>query len=340
MTEALQARFMRFMTAVDDDLLEEALCPAVPTAQSWENRWRNAVDDELLVEAAPSSARNLPWKGLIAAAALCLCVVAGLLVWQSRTPSPTENTITIEDLAELGYRLPVPADAQNVRYDLLSTQTAEPIAQAEFDRGGCAVTLRALKSDENVDVFDADVAWTDEVNWSAGGTALTLRSNDQTAQVSWYADETQWAVQSEATPADLLDTVDAIFAALGTQLSRAPEGAEDVHYNAFYLDDLPVGETAFTLDGVSCVYRIAPTYDTSADFADISGVDGDYSHQTQAEVAWCPARLAWNEGGGGKVVWFDVVPGQLFSLTVDSGATQEGLLELANALFAPAQGED
>jgi len=339
MNEAAQARFLLFMTAVDDDLLEEALCPEAVRAQSRESRWRNAVEDELLMEAAPSRRRKFRWKGLIAAAALCLCVAAGLLFWRSRTPALPENTITIEVLADLGYRLPIPEDAQNVRCDLLSDQAGSPIAQAEFDRGGHAVTLRALKSDESVDVFDADAVWTDEVNWSAGGTALTLRSNDRTAQVSWYADETQWAVQGEMTPADLLDTVDAIFSALGAQLSRAPEGAEDVHYNAFYLDDLPVGETAFTLNGVSCVYRIAPTYDTSADFADISGVDGDFAHQAEAEVGWCPARMAWNEGGGGKVVWFDVVPGQLYSLTVDSGATQEGLLELANTLFASAQGD-
>jgi len=340
MNEAMQARFLLFMTAVDDDLLEEALCPEAAQAQSRESRWRNAVEGELLMEAAPSRARKLRWKRLIAAAALCLCVTTGLLLWRSRTPALPENTITVEDLADLGYRLPIPEDAQNVRYGLLSTQTAPPIAQAEFDRSGHAITLRALKSDQSRDIFDANQAWTDEVSWTAEGTALTLRSNDRTAQVSWYADGTQWAVQGEMTPAVLLDTVDAIFSVLGTQLSRAPEGAEDVHYNAFYLDGLPVGETAFTLNGVSCVYRIALTYEISAGFADISGVEGDFAHRTEAEVGWCPARMAWNEGGAGKVAWFDVVPGQLYSLTVDTGATQEGLLELANALFAPAQGEE
>jgi len=339
MNEAMQARFLLFMTAVDDDLLEEALCPEAARAQSRESRWMNAVEDELLMEAAPSRGRKFRWKGLIAAAAFCLCVATGLLFWRSWTPALPENTVTAEDLADLGYRLPIPEDAQNVRYGLLSTQTEPPIAQAEFDRGGHAVTLRALKSGGNVDIFDAGETWTDEVNWSAGGTALTLRSNDRTAQVSWYAGEIQWAVQGEMTPAELLDTVDAIFSALGAQLSHAPEGAEDVHYNAFHLDGLPVGETSFTLNGVSCVYRIAPTYEISTDFADISGVEGDFAHRMEAEVGWCPARMAWNEGGAGKVVWFDVVPGQLFSLTVDSGATQEGLLELANALFAPAQGD-
>ena len=100
-----------------------------------------------------------------------------------------------------------------------------------------------------------------------------------------------------------------------------------------------MGETSFTLDGVKYIYRIAPTYDTSPDFADISGVEETFDHQAQAEVGWCPARLAWNDGGAGKVVWFDVVPGQLYSLSVEVGASRESLMDLADQLFLPAQGE-
>ena len=39
------------------------------------------------------------------------------------------------------------------------------------------------------------------------------------------------------------------------------------------------------------------------------------------------------------MVWFDPVPGQLYSLSVDAGASREGLLELAGQLFLPAQSE-
>ena len=136
--------------------------------------------------------------------------------------------VTAADLAEYGYELPLPADARDVRYDLLPSPSAIP-----------------------------------------------------TAQVSWYSNQIQWSVRSDMTPADLLDTVDSIFSALGYQLSNAPEGARDVHYNAFHLDDLAVGETTFTLDGVNCAYRIAPTYDTRPDFADISGVEGDLPGTTR-----------------------------------------------------------
>ena len=310
MSERVYERFLLFMNAVDDDLLEEALT-------------------------VPKRRRAVSWRSLAAAAA-CLCVVVSVLFWQS--PSAPEAGVTAADLAGYGYELPLPADARNVRYDLLPSSSETPIAQAEFDRGGHAVTLRAWKTDEPQDIFYSET-WTDQVDWTAGGAALALRSNDKTAQVSWYSDEIQWSVRSDMTPADLLDAVDSIFSTLGGQLNNAPEGAGDIHYNAFHLDGLAVGETTFTLDGVSCAYRIALTYDTSSDFADISGVAEEFDHRAEAEVGWCPARLAWNDGGAGKVVWFDLVPGQLFSLSVDAGASQERLLDLAGQLFLPAQDE-
>ena len=274
-------------------------------------------------------------EGLDAAAA-CLCVVLGILLWQGRSPASPESGVTAADLAGYGYALPLPTDAREVLYDLLPSPSEIPIAQVRFGTGGHAVTLRAWRTEAPQEIFDEEI-WTDQMDWSDGGTALSLRSNAQTAQVSWYADETQWSVRSDMTPADLLDTVDDIFSVLGRQLNRAPENAQDVHYNAFYLDDLAVGETSFTLDDVKYVYRIAPTYDTSSDFADISGLEGDFDRQAEAEVGWCPARLSWNDGGVGKVVWFDVVPGQLYSLSVDAGASQESLLDLASQLFLPAQ---
>lgn len=316
MRELAYARFLLFMNAVDDDLLEEAL-------------------------SIPKREFKAHWKSLAAAAAACLCVLFGALLWQSRlsiTPTP-ETVVTAADLAGYGYELPLPAGAQDVRYDLLPSQSETPIAQAKFDRDGHAVALRAWKTDQPQEIFDGGEVWTDQVDWTTGGTSLALRSNGQTAQVSWHIDQTQWSVRSDMTPADLLDTVDDIFSVLGRQLTQAPEGAREVHYNAFYLDGLAVGETIFTLDGAACAYRIAPTYDTSADFADISGVDGDFTHHTEAEVGWCPARLDWNEDGAGKIVWFDVVPGQLYSLSVDAGASRESLLDLANQLFLPAQDE-
>ena len=93
MSERIYARFLLFMNAVDNDLLEEAL-------------------------AVPKGKAMLHWKALTAAAA-CLCVVLGLLLWQGRTPAPPESGVTAADLAGYGYTLPLPADARDILYDLL-----------------------------------------------------------------------------------------------------------------------------------------------------------------------------------------------------------------------------
>ena len=37
------------------------------------------------------------------------------------------------------------------------------------------------------------------------------------------------------------------------------------------------------------------------------------------------------------LLWFDLVPGILYSMSMDSGASEEALLEMANSLFEPAQ---
>ncbi len=303
-------------------------------------RWMAAVDDELLEEAwSPvRTGRKGRKTAAVVAVAACLCVAIGLMLWRGLTVLRAQTTA--EDLARYGYTLPLPEDARQVTYSLEDGSEAVPIAQANFTHRGHAVTLRALKTATPQDISGLDREWSESLDWSVDGIPMQLRADGQTAWIGWYSGETQWCVSGPETPAQLMDTVEDIFAALGTQLATAPEGAADIHYNAFWLDELAVGETTFTLDGVHCVYRVAVTYDVDSDFADISGVDDSFAHSKEAEVGWCPARLAWDEGGAGKLVWFDVVPGELFSLTVDSGATEQALLDLAGELYMPAQGED
>jgi hypothetical protein len=56
-------------------------------------------------------------------------------------------------------------------------------------------------------------------------------------------------------------------------------------------------------------------------------------------VSWCPARVYYNAGGEGKIVWFDIVPGLLYSLTMSNGASEKALEEMASQLYTPAQGD-
>ena len=74
-----------------------------------------------------------------------------------------------------------------------------------------------------------------------------------------------------------------------------------------------------------------------ADFADISGMEGPFGQNTEGEVLWCSAKLSFDEGGQGKIVWFDVVPGILYSLRAESGASADMLQNMAVQLFEPVQ---
>ena len=107
--------------------------------------------------------------------------------------------------------------------------------------------------------------------------------------------------------------------------------------NAFELDGLTVAETTFELDGVRFSYRMAATAELLEDFKDISGMAGPFERISAGEVTWCRAKINYTPGEQGRIIWFDLVPGILYSLSMDSSASDEVLLELANELFVPAQ---
>ena len=126
---------------------------------------------------------------------------------------------------------------------------------------------------------------------------------------------------------------------LGLDMKVEPEGAQDVLYHVFSLGDLIVAETSFMWEGVRYSYRMASTSEIFEDLPDISETKGNYCVEQNSEVGWCPAQLYYTEGEAGKVIWFDVVPGLLYSLTMDDGASEKMLLDMAETLYTPAQKE-
>lgn len=323
-------------------------------------RWMRAVDDRLLEEAAqPLPKKRGGWK--LAGAAACF----GLICAGALTLAPTlkndlgaaqpgdsgsaqianpVQSVTLADITALGYLLPLPEDAQMVEYSLIELGGADgtPMAQAVYTEGGAAYTCRALKTDAPTDISGMYYEWDESLDWSVGTLSLQLRDNgDGEAWIGWYApaEGTQWCLSGGADRLELLHSAQSIVDNLGYDLAVAPENAEDVYYNAFLLDGLTVGETTFTLDGVNCVFRMASTGEVGEDFADISGDGTAYAQTGAGQVSYCPARFAYDEGGAGKIVWFDVVPGLLYSLRMDEGASESALLALAEQLFVPAQGE-
>ena len=76
---------------------------------------------------------------------------------------------------------------------------------------------------------------------------------------------------------------------------------------------------------------------TPQEITDISGTTNTFEASSESQVLWCSAKLEYTENEGGKVIWFDVVPGILYSLHMGSGASEEALLDMAAQLFEPAQ---
>ncbi|MGM9662751.1 MAG: hypothetical protein ACI3WR_06630 [Oscillospiraceae bacterium] len=310
--------------------------------------WMKAVDDELLEEAQRPVKRKRTGLRAAGAVAACLALLLSAVAFahwngseSTLTPNPVQES-TAADLQQLGYSLPLPEDAKNAVYSLIDSGGDKQVAEVSFERDGREYYCRAMAAEQAEDISGLYAEWTESLDWTVGTLELQLRqADDSTAYVGWYAPEDgmQWCVGGDGDALALLHTAQQIVEALGYDMAAAPENAEEVVYNAFALDGLTVGETSFSLDGVTYSYRTAATGVIEEDFADISGMEQSFQHQRDGQVLYCPARLSFDEGGQGKIVWFDVVPGLLYSLSMDHGASEAALQSMAEQLFTPAQGE-
>ena len=292
-------KFQTLMHAIDDDLLEEAMTPA-------------------------KRRTPLPWIGLAA----CLVLLLGMLL-------PARG-VTMATLSGMGYEMTLPEKAAHIRYDIVSIFDREA-AQASFEIGDTKYVYQAVKTDEQQKLSKGS----EVLSWNVGDVEIQLSSSGASTSVSWYrADEqTQWYLAADADSQEVLTTASQILRATGLNVAVAPADAQAITYNAFLLDGMTVAETTFRLSGITYAYRMAATMELREDFADISGMDGPFAENTDSQVLWCSAKLRFDRGGRGKVVWFDVVPGILYSLSMDTGAGEEALLEMATELFIPAQDE-
>ena len=293
----------------------------------------NAIDDDLLEEAMePVRKRNpIPWVG--AAIAACLVLAIGLTMFPNRAPS-----ITAAQLNEMGYEIKLPADAEKVRYEIV-TLSEQKGAQASFEIQDTKYVYKAVKSENRKQLSDNGKTDTQVLSWNSGDLSIQLLSSAKETSVSWYLEDeqTQCYLTANANSLKVLTTASQILRATGLDVTVAPENAERITYNAFRLDGLTVAETTFRIDGVTYAYRMAATIELLEDFEDISSLEGPFDQITAGEVFWCRAKLSFNEGGQGKILWFDLVPGILYSMSMDTGASEEALLDMANSLFKPAQ---
>ena len=299
-------KFQTLMNAIDDDLLEEAMTPV-------------------------KRRKSIPWIGTAIAA--CLVLVIGIATVAGRSP-----TVTAEQLAEMGYEMKLPNTAQRVRYKVVSL-AEQKAAQASFVIQGNRYIYQTVKTQEKQQLSDST---SQVLSWDAGKLDLQLLSSPSATSVSWYLpnEQAQCYLTAHADSREVLTTASKILKATGLDVTVAPDHAENVTYNAFRMDGLTIAETTFQIDGITYAYRMAGTRELMENFADISGMADPFDHVAAGEVYWCRAKVIFNEGEQGKILWFDLVPGILYSMTMDTGASEEALLEMANSLFVPAQDEN
>ena len=288
-----------------------------------------AVDDDLLEEAIePVAKRKRPtW---ILAAAACLLLVLSLPLLRPRTPS-----VSLEQLQGMGYEMTLPETVEVIGYELVTLDDRSG-AQARFLVGDTEYIYREEKTDQPRPLADGTA---ELLTWNVDSLDIQLCTAADSTSVSWYTHEeqTQGYLTAQADSLAVLTTASQILRTTGLDVTVAPEAAKDITYNAFLMDGLTVAETTFELDGVRFSYRMAATAELLEDFTDISGMAGPFERISAGEVAWCRAKINYTPDGPGRIIWFDVVPGILYSMSMDEGASDETLLALANELFEPAQ---
>ena len=293
----------------------------------------NAIDDDLLEEAMTPVKRrtSLPWIG--AAVAACLLLVIGLTMFPGRAAA-----VTAAQLADMGYEIRLPEEAKKISYTIVSL-AEQKAAQANFMIEHTRYVYQAVKTQEQQPLSNNSGTETQVLAWNSGDLNLQLLSSSSGTSVSWYREDeqTQCYLTANANTLKVLTTASQILRATGLNVTVAPDHAENITYNAFRLDGLTVAETTFQINGITYAYRMAGTMELLDNFTDISGLYESFDQISAGEVFWCRAKINFNEGEQGKIIWFDLVPGILYSLSMDSGASKEALLDMANGLFVPAQ---
>ena len=282
--------------------------------------WMNSIDKTYLEEAATPPAKKHSYRSFILATAACLALTAtGMLLRQSFLP----DAATPDSYEPDKYQL---VTEQFTKYD-------------ELQKEDIQYTVLSHIVAEPTDISGVEASPDTPLVWVADGLEIQLCSTNDTAWASWYdtRQNTQWCIKANTSTRTLLTTAMDIVRELGYNVAVAPENSTNITYNAFSHLDLTVAETTFLLNETQYSYRIAATYEIAEDFADISGTGELYACHSVAEVGWCPARIYYDENGYGKIIWFDIVPGLLYSLSMETNASEEALLSLAHELFVPAQ---
>ena len=234
-----QARFQKWMSAVDDDLLEEARRPLKKKKRTW----------------------LYSTVGLAACAAVIIGIYAGTSkkpdepqVVQTMIANPMHETGEAE-LTQLGYSIPLPDGASDASYYLIDTgEDGKQMAEVSFERDGQEYYCRALKSEQPQDISGIYSEWTETEEWSGDGISVQLRESDDAAWVGWHASEAeiQWCVVGGSDTGVLLNTAGEIVEKLGYVMPLYPmESAQDALKDGQYAAAFDASSFTATKQGYS-----------------------------------------------------------------------------------------
>ena len=142
---------------------------------------------------------------------------------------------------------------------------------------------------------------------------------------------------AEETPVGMINPVRASSAeeieALFGVAMNAPEGAEDVRY-AIIDSAVPLAQMNFSVDGLAYTWRVART----EAYEDISGMYYEWQDVSFEEGDSGVTRLS--ASGAGLYDRYDAETGMMYSLSMDSGATAEGMAHMVRVLTGQGDGND
>ena len=292
----------------------------------------NSLDEELLQEAKkPLNSKKAPYHIWVAAVA-CIALLM-IPLFQS------QQHLTPSELSALGYDIILPEAVDNAKYQLVKTTDSEK-AKASFTLYGDKYTYEIVKADQPTSSSASTSSAESTLSWRSNGLDLCMVQSDTNCSVSWYLDETHTQHTLSSTDVDqLLNTAREVLLLTGLELASAPTNAENIQYRVFSYQNLVIAETTFLYNDTLCAYRMAASQEITEYVTDISELNITFSSVIPGNVDYCLAKLSFNPNKEGKIIWYDIVPGITYSLSVDSNASEELLLQLANELFVPAQGD-
>lgn len=333
--------FLRLMNNIDDSYLEEAVAYSADTSS------------------VGNTFRTFRFARYLASAACVVVIIAGFCGYTLLREDTADKQVarlendtvrTLADLDAMGYQASTSLEglvekSETVDISLLTmgSENELQVAQVYFEAENASYTYRECLSPETVDISDCRQAAPDtqDLTWTAAGNPMTMESaEDGTIWVSWYDEstDTQHSLGGANDSSDVIQTAYAILTNLGYPMDVAPTAAANVTYDVYDVGGLTVAETSFTLDGISYTYRTAGTSEVTYPFADISGETKAYTTRVETELGWCQAVIYAAADGSGKIIWFDIAPGLLYSLTMNQDASAENLLAMAETLYEPTQG--